>query len=211
MLGLSIELRWSEGLTELESELPEASGAIDFEGIVQAVELDAGGDAGTVTLAGGTAIRILDPGTEIDGDDGDGDDDDHLRSLTAVKNAVDSGLLVEADGEGIVESTSPLVIVAIEAEFEIEDDVDDVPGAVEFEDVVASVDAAGGTATLASGTTLRLSDDRIDREGDLLTLQAVADALSAGQPVRAEGDATVEEVGPPAVLVALEVKFEVDD
>ncbi|NIS34984.1 MAG: hypothetical protein GWO04_35830 [Actinobacteria bacterium] len=74
---------------------------------------------------------------------------------------------------------------------------------------MASVDVPGGTITLADGRTVRVTNDVIDATGDLPTLQSVADALPG--PVRVEGHATVESVGPPAVLVALDAKFEVDD
>lgn len=83
---------------------------------------------------------------------------------------------------------------------------------VEFEMSVASVDAAAGTLTLASGTVVRVTaTTAISPEGDLLTLETAAAAVAAGRPVRAEGRGTVESAGPPAVIVASEVKVEVDD
>ncbi len=87
-----------------------------------------------------------------------------------------------------------------------------VGGSVEFEMGVASVDAAAGTLTLANGTVVRVtSSTAISTAGDLLTLEAPADAVSAGQPVRAEGRGTVESAGPPSVIVAASLKIEVDD
>lgn len=209
VLNLRIELRVSEGITKLEEETSDASGSTEFEGIVASVQLDdAAGSTGSVTLSDGTIVLVV-SGTEIDDGSNDGDDDDeHLTSLQEVQAALDAGLIVEADGKGVLESMDPRTITAIEVEFEIEDDADDIPGPVEFEDNVTSVDLAAGTVTLAGGTVVRVTDGIIDPEGDLLTLQAVSDAVNAGQPVRAEGHATVESVGPPAVLDALDVKFE---
>jgi hypothetical protein len=87
-----------------------------------------------------------------------------------------------------------------------------VSGSVEFEMGVASVDAAAGTLTLANGTVVRVtSSTAISTAGDLFTLEATANAVAAGQPVRAEGSGTVESAGPPAVIVAASLKIEVDD
>jgi len=41
------------------------------------------------------------------------------------------------------------------------------------------------------------SETRIEAEGNLLTLQAVSDAIAAHHTVRAEGPATVTSAGPP--------------
>ncbi len=202
VLGLTIEIR--EGVTELEAELDDAAGKQDFEGIVLAVDPV----AGTVNLMGGAMIRIIE-GTEIEFDDDDGDE---LASLDEVAQALTANMIVEAEGEGVVETSDPLTIVAIEIEFEIEDDADDVPGAIEFEAMVASVDPAARSFTLANGTEVTLAADAIiENDGDLLTLQAVESALAATQPVRADGDAVVVSMGPPLALEAFKVKFEVDD
>ncbi|NIR45855.1 MAG: hypothetical protein GWN99_15605 [Gemmatimonadetes bacterium] len=208
VLGLEIELRVSEGITELEEETEEAEGGIEFEGLVSSVDPDPDDPTiGTVTLGDETVIRIV-LGTEIEDDSDDGDDE-HLTSLAEVQTALDDGFIVEADGEGVLESADPRTLVAIEVEFEIEDDEDGIPGALQFESTVASVDVGGGTITLADDRIVRIAEIVIDDTGDLLTLQEVADALPG--PVRVEGHATVESVGPPAVLVALDAKFEVDD
>ena len=83
---------------------------------------------------------------------------------------------------------------------------------VEFGMSVASVDGAAGILTLASGTVVRVTaTTAISPEGDLVTLESAAAAVAAGRPVRAEGRGTVESAGPPAVIVASELKVEVDD
>jgi hypothetical protein len=114
VLGLRIEIR--AGVTELEAKRAEVGGRVEFEGRVAAVNPG----AGTLTLADGTVIRIV-AGTEIE----DADDEDELGSLDAVAQALAAGLPVEAEGKGVLESATPRTIVAIEIEFELEDDVED--------------------------------------------------------------------------------------
>jgi hypothetical protein len=203
MQVLDLVIAIEAGVTEIERETDEAQGDIEFEGMVSEVnETD-----GTVTLMGGDVISIV-AGTEIDSDD----DSDELGSLAEVAQALSNGMMVEAEGEGVLESTNPRMIVAIEIEFEIEDDADDVPGAFEFHGTVASADATGQTFTQGDGTLVNMTGQTvIESDGDLFTLSEVEAAVAAGENVRAEGDATVQSVGPPAILEALKVKFEVDD
>lgn len=210
VLGLEIEVR--EGVTEIRERLePDGEGDVDFEGLVASA--DPGG--GTVTLLDGTRVRVVE-GTEIDADDGDPEE---LASVQEVADALAEDRTVVAEGEGVLEGTSPRTITAVEAEFEIDDEAEagddadddgpDAPGSFEFEDSVVGADPGAGTFTLEGGAEVRIDGDtRIDPEGDLLDLEAVADAVEDGRPVRAEGDA-VEESG--GVWRALEVKFEVDD
>ncbi len=85
-------------------------------------------------------------------------------------------------------------------------------GAVEFEAGVVSVDPAGGTFTLSGGTVIRVTGATVfDPEGDLFSLDAMATAVAGNRPVRAEGHGTVESAGPPATILASDVKVEVDD
>lgn len=201
VLGLTIEVGAN---TELEEELEDIEGEQRFEGIVQSVDLD----ANSFTLTDGTVIRIVE-GTEIEDNSMD---DDQLFSLSAVADALAAGEIVEAEGEGIVESSDPLTIIAIEVEFEVEEEAEELAGAMEFENQVISADVAGNTFTLADGTIVSMTaETTIDPEGDLFTLQDVADAITSGEDVRAEGDATVGSAGPPLMLEAIEVKFEVDE
>jgi len=204
VLGLEIELR---STTEIEADDDDRDEA-EVKGIVASVDVA----GGSVTLASGTVILVTDA-TSFD-DDGDHDgDDEHLTSLPAVQDALAAGQTVEAEAEGAEQSTNPLTILAHEVEFEIEDDDDGAQGqGFEFESTVQSADVGAGVLVLGNGATVRLTDATvISGLGDLLTLQAVADAVAAGKLVRAEGRATVESAGPPATLVALTVKWEVDD
>jgi hypothetical protein len=200
VLGLPIELNVSGGVTELEAEVDDDRLEGEFEGIVESV------NGSTFTLTNGTIVEIV-VGTEVD----DADDQDEIGSLGEVAVAVANGLIIEAEGEGVVTSTNPRMILAAEVEFEIEDDDDDLPGALEFEDRVTSVDVAGRTLTLASGTIVQVANDQlIDPLGDLLTLQAAEAAVQGQQNVRAEGDAELVDAGPPMVLNALDIKIEDD-
>ncbi len=113
VLGVSLELRLSDGTTKLEQENPELEGVREFEGVVQSVDLT----AQTVTLKDGTIIRIV-AGTEFDGREGDRDD--HVTGLPAVQDALTAGKTVKAEGRGLVDSTNPLTLDAIRIEFEVE-------------------------------------------------------------------------------------------
>jgi len=203
VLGLTIEIRAS---TDLEADDDDRD-EVEVEGLVASVDVA----AGRVTLTSGAVIIVPDAGAFDDQDD---PDDEHLMSLAAVQAALDAGQAVKGEAEGALQSTDPVTILAHEVEFEIEggDDNGGQPGqGTEFDGAVQSADAGAGLFVLASGATVRLTDSTaISAMGDLLTLQAVADALAAGKLVRAEGSATVEAAGPPVSLVALTVKWEVD-
>jgi hypothetical protein len=199
VLGLEIGLDVTGGRTELEREGESAAGEVDFEGLVATADAA----SGTVTLVGGLVIRIVD-GTEVE----QGSGEKHLRSLTAVAEALAGGHTVEAEGEGVQET--PGVLVATKVEFEVEDKVEDMPGADEFEGRVTAADPAARTFTLAGGRVLTLGDgSTFDPEGDLHSLQAMADAVASGAAVRAEGHAV--STGAASALVVGTVKVEIDD
>jgi uncharacterized protein DUF5666 len=205
LLGVSLELRVSDGTTSLRVENAEAEGAEEFHGVVKAVDQT----AQTVTLMDGTLIRIV-AGTAFEAGEGDGDD--HLSSLSDVQSALTAGKTVKAEGRGIVDTANPLTIDAIRIEFEVEGE--QLPPAVmmiEFDDTVASVDVAGSTFTLGHGAVVTVTAQTMfDPEGSLGTLQDVSDALAAHHRVRAEGHATVTSAGPPPALTALFVRFETE-
>lgn len=201
ILGLEIQIVAGSQVREDDSHEDEG----EVEGIVESVNLT----DRSVTLRGGATILIPD-GTPFEQE---GDDDEHLASLAAVDQALQAGKTVKAEAEGAVQGTNPLTIVAREVEFEVED-AGNAGGnqgeTVEYQGFVQS--AGAGQFVLASGTIVKLTDQTVpDPLGDLMTLQAVADALTAGKVVRAEGRAVVESSGPPPVLVAATVKWEVDN
>lgn len=92
---------------ELELEV-EDDREFDFEGRVASVDVD----AETVTLGGGMVIRIA-SFTEWDDDDG-------LRTLDAVADALARGVAIEVDGDAVALDDGTLL--ATEIEFERDDD-----------------------------------------------------------------------------------------
>ncbi len=112
VLSLSIVI---DGDTELEAETENGQEEREFEGIVESVDLV----ARTFTLTDQTVVTIV-ADTEIE----DGESDEHLGSLEEVQAALDATQTVEAEGEGSIDSEDPLMLTAIEVEFEIEDDDD---------------------------------------------------------------------------------------
>jgi len=204
LLGLSLELRVSDGTTTLRVQNEDVEGVQEFDGVVQSVDQT----ANTVTLKDGTIIKIV-AGTEFEAREGG--EDDHLTTLADVQAALTAGKTVKVEGRGLVDTTSPLTFDAVRIEFEVEGE--ELPPATmmtEFQDTVASVDVAGGTFTLGHGAVVTVtSSTMFDHEG-LQTLQAVSDSIAAHRRVRAEGVAKVTAAGPPPALTALFVKFEVE-
>jgi hypothetical protein len=119
VLGVAIEIRASTGETEIEGDVNDDDES-EFEDLVTAVDVA----AGSVTLANGTVVLVV-AETRIEQDDDDGEEDEEsLGSLESVAAALAAGLPVEVEGEGTVQGTDPLTIVAREIEFEVEDDDD---------------------------------------------------------------------------------------
>jgi hypothetical protein len=81
----------------------------------------------------------------------------------------------------------------------------------EFTGSVTAVDVSGGTITLTGGVVVTVGSLSFDPTGDLFSLQATADAVTAGQLVRAEGRGSVTTAGPPAAYSATAIKVEVDN
>lgn len=207
ILGIEIELLVSDGITELEAENDDLRDEDEFEGIVKTVSIS----DRTVTLMDGTVIHVPND-LIIKRESGD---DDQLTTLSAVDEAVGLGLMVEADGEGVPDPADPNRITAVDVEFEIEDDIDDMPGVVEFETLVKpeSVNLGAQTFELMNGTLVRIVDGFTDvkRSGDdkvLESLDEVAAALDAGLSVEADGDGLIESTD-PLVLIAIEVEFKI--
>ncbi len=104
-----------DGTTTIHAEHPDLEGQQEFEGLVQSVDVT----GNSVTLVDGTIIR-LSVGTMIEAREGDGDEG-HLVSLADVRAALTAGRSVKAEGEGLVASTMPRTIDAVEIEFEARD------------------------------------------------------------------------------------------
>jgi len=209
VLGLEIEIR---ATTEIGAD-DDHHDENEVRGLVASVDVD----GGSITLEDGTVILVSDAGV-FDNEGGD-DEGEHLGGLDAVSQALTDGLTVTCEAEGAVQSTDPLTLAAREVECEVRNAGDDEgdedgerAGGMEFRRTVQSVDLDAGLFVLSNGDTVLLTDTTvIATTGDLTSLQAVSDALAAGKLVKAEGRATVESAGPPATLVALFVKWEVDD
>ena len=78
----------------------------------------------------------------------------------------------------------------------------------EFEGTVNSVNLENSTFTLKGGRVVQITDETtIENDGDLLSLQAVAEALEGGIRVEAEGDGYIDG----DVFVATQAKFETED
>lgn len=161
----------------------------EFEGYVRSVNTA----AQSFTLYSGQTIFITDR-TEVEYDDG-------LTSFEDVERAVRNGFRVEAEGD--VFRRDDGTYEATEVEFEIEDDD------LEFEGLVESVNLSEQSFTLRSGLTLIITDrSEIDRDGDLFSLQEVADAIERGFEIEADGEFYPES---DDRLIVLEVEFEYEN
>ncbi len=181
VLGLAIEVRASEGLTKIQHQRDDLQHA-DFEGMVASVNLD----RHEFVLANHTVVKLIDI-SKIKFEDGDRH---RLPSLAAVDEALRAGKKVFTAGEGVVEREDPLTIIASHVVFEVEIPVEDFWGLVE------SVSLDANSATLASGIVVRIDVHTKIRfeEGDrmrLPSLEAVAEALEAGEQVFAAGEGEV--------------------
>lgn len=189
-----------------EDDGDDDDGTAEAEGAVSS----ASAAQGTFTLQGGRVVRL----TSTTAIDAEGD----LTSLQAVEAALAAGRAVRAEARGtLVTEGGSQVLVAATVKFETDeddgdDDGDGDDGAAEAEGEVSSVSVGDGTFTLAGGRVVRLtSTTTIEADGDLRSLQAVADALAAGRKVEAEAKGRMITVGGTQVLEASRVKFEIDD
>ncbi|HWP37269.1 MAG TPA: hypothetical protein VNL18_06910, partial [Gemmatimonadales bacterium] len=151
-------------------------GLIRFDGIVTAVNLE----AGSVTLKSGAVVRVTEE-TTIHGDAGT---HHMLGSLNEIAEALRDGKTVSIVGVGEVESHDPLVIVAHDVAFLVKP-----PVFVFFTGTVASVNLDTRRLQLEDGTAVMITERTeiaVD-EHTLPSLRAVAEALEAGRTVVAAG------------------------
>ncbi|MDH3270320.1 MAG: hypothetical protein OEN56_03245 [Gemmatimonadota bacterium] len=196
VLGLRIQLRISDGTTDVESHEHEFEHVEEFEGAVRSVDL---GDR-TLTLTDGTLVRVSDRTQVASGEA-------LIHSLEGVAEALAAGSRVLAWGKGAVESEEPLALLALKIAFAQREPEE--PRVVEFEGVVVAVSPEAGTFELADGTVARVADDTEVVAADdhsPSTLVGVAAALEDGRKVVAWGKAEVESEE-PLVLEALRVVF----
>ncbi len=199
VMGLHIELRISDGVTELVSEDADVSDEVEFEGFVKSVDLE----GRTFTFSDGTLVNIVETTAIADGPD-------FLASLEAVKAALEDGLKVVAWGCGYLVSAEPRVIDARELHFVLHGGGGDAHDIVEFEGHVVSVDPGASSFTLTNGTIVKITGEtQLIHEGagqTLASLQDAKDALDGGADVIAYGAGKVE-TAEPLVLIALEMRF----
>ena len=202
VLDRKIELRISDGTTQIRQQTPETLGELQFRGKVASVDVG----AQTATLADGTILHLV-AGSDIEtGDDGD---DSTFATLADVKAALAGGDSVVARGEGLLVTATPRTLDVIEVRFRKESPEEPEHEGVEFADSVTAADSVAATFTLRGGTLVKVTTHTmIAAFGDFQTLGAVARAIAGHQSVKAEGFATVESIGPPKVLDAIGVEFE---
>ena len=121
---LDVTIVIEDGVTDIEAEIDDDQDEGEFEGLVESVDMDENNALiGTVILTDGRVIRVTEF-TQIESPDDD-DDGDKLGSLAEVDAALQAGLLVEAEAEGVIDESDPNTLIAHEAEFEVEDEEDD--------------------------------------------------------------------------------------
>lgn len=167
----------------------------EFEGRVTSVNLE----NSTFTLSGGRVVRITDETTiENDGD---------LFTLQEVAEALETGMPVEAEGDGYLDGD---VFVATHAKFETEDD-DSEEGERDFDAFISSVSLENSTVTLQDERVIKITDDTvIDDSGDFLDLESVRNALEQGQTVAADGRGVKSDEAGITILASL-IEFEIEE
>jgi len=199
LLGQAVQLRVSDGVTEIVTEEMGVDDAVEFEGHVSSVNLE----AETFTFSDGTLVRITELTQILEADV-----DQPLLTLQQVHAALGEGLDVVAWGGGTLESKEPRILEALELRFAVAGgESDDI---LEFEGFVSQVDVGTSTFTLKNGTVVSITDPSVvmtTGEGELLAnLEQVAAALGDGKHVLAYGAAQVAG-HEPLTLIALEMRF----
>ncbi|MDZ7719794.1 MAG: DUF5666 domain-containing protein [Balneolaceae bacterium] len=182
-----------------DEEDEEERDEFEFDGVVQSA------NAAAKTFRIDDLTFLVTNDTEFDGD---------LNSIGDLVGALQRGDEVEAEGEYYTDSDGRNIVTEVEFDVERRDedgdddddgDDDGDTGSAEFEDQVTSVNISNRTFQLEDGRTFTLNDDTsIENDGDLFSLQDVADEISDGFTVTAEGD--YQPDGDTNVVIS--VKFE---
>ncbi|MDH4044563.1 MAG: hypothetical protein OEW06_08905 [Gemmatimonadota bacterium] len=197
VLGLPIEIRVSEGLTELILDRDQRH-EVAFEGEVLEVR-----ENGLLVhlrhLDRTIVVRVVDR-TRL------GFNGEAITSLAPVMRALEAGQKVFAVGEGI-RADGEATVLAIAIRFKTVEGRE----TVSFGGVVREVDAAAGLLALVEGPVVQIGPDtRLKINGEPVeSLARIVTALEAGLTVWAFGEGVVES-GSDRVLAAF-VRFEVDD
>lgn len=197
VLGLAIEIRVTEGLTELILDRDDRL-EVAFEGKV----LEVGSD-GRLRLQHKDrtfTVRVVDR-TQL------GFNGQEIESLEPIAQALEAGQVVCAVGEGL-RTDGDDAILAIVIRFKT---VDGDRREVSFGGVVSELDAEAGLLVLVEGPTVQIGPEtRLKVNGELVeSLARIVEALNAGLTVYAFGEGVIE--GESDVVQAFFVRFEVDD
>jgi len=192
---------------ELDDDVDDENNDIDFVSVVQNTDLQ----NQRFTLSDGRVIQVNEQ-TVIE-DDGD------FLSLQEVSDALQQGIIVVADGEARYVEGQQVNYIAEEVEFEIQDSEDDDSSGdddssiINFDETVESVNVNESTFTLENGAVIKITAETEIR-GDFADLQAVSQALNAGQEIEADGrgiepgdDSSSENI----TLIATRVEFEAEE
>lgn len=182
---------------ELDDDNDDDNDDLEFEQAIQSVDLD----NNTFTLQNGIVIGV-DNGTVFDSDG------DYL-SLEDVATSLNNDVAVIADGEARYIDSETLNYIAIEVEFE-DGESDSDEERINFEGNVQSVNLSSNTLTLDTGAVIRITGTTLIG-GDLTTLQAVQNALNAGQRIEADGKGEEDKDNQEIDFIALEIEFEIKD
>lgn len=163
----------------------------EFEGRIKHVNIE----ERTFTLGSGRIVQLTDD-TRID-PEGD------VTTLEGVVRALEEGHFVEAEGHGSAEGD---IFVASSVQFEVDD-----PAEEHFEGLVTKVNFDTHSITVGGELTVRFGEESVISEnGDLHSLEGVAEALELNKDVKVKG-AGIPDAETDADLLALEVKFLVQD
>ncbi|MFQ5796442.1 MAG: DUF5666 domain-containing protein [Candidatus Bipolaricaulia bacterium] len=158
----------------------DADGEQDFEDEVASVDVA----NNRFTLENGLVVDVS--GAAFEG---------AIITLQEVADLLALGQEVEAEGEGTIQDS---IFFASEVEFDVEEEDEEE----DFEGIVASVDAGGGSFTL-NGLVIQ-TNAATEFEGAALNLTELDVLLGQGVEVSAEGEGTVQTDGS---ILASEVEF----
>jgi len=174
----------------------------EFEDFVDSV--DPGNK--TITLESGLVL-LANENTEFD--------DSDIKSIGELHGAIESGLTAEAEGDYYTDEDGNNIIIEIDFELsgnrgndDDDDDDSDEHEEKEFEEYVLSADLSDSTFILDSGLILKVTDDTEFDDDDIRSIGDLADILTDGFDVEAEGEYYTDADGNNIVV---EVEFEIED
>ena len=185
----------SEVEFELDEDNDDENDELDFEQSVQSVDLE----KNTFTLQDGTVIGV-DENTIFESDG-------EYMSLEEVESALSNQVGVIADGSARYIDQDSLNYIATEVEFENGSDSGD-GNTINFSGKVQSVDLSKSTFTLENGAVIHVTQETVI-SGDFMSIQAVKNALDAGEEIEADGRGIENTETQGINLIAQNVEFEV--